>query len=506
MTPDAFKHTIREHPQDDGPRLIFADWLEEHGDCDYAEFIRVQCELEQPLDDDRWAALSRREAELLALHREEWLGPWRLSRPVQLRRGFLEAEIDAEEALRLSEEFWRAPALLELTVARLHLYPETIERLIAWPGREFITGLEPSWRLNRSDWDELRRFLTCNWPRLTVLTLPPIAFSAGEIDSLSSMPDLKRLKLRDFRLPPSSGEWQSVLSSPIVDRLTAIELEDTPLSEAESHELARICRSAPSLRQLTLNKCRVGANEFKRFLQSAELPQLTHLDLTGNPLRDSGIRLLADFVGLQSLTELNLNACECGKPGVQSLLDSGLMRRLTALHLNDNFLGDAAARMLLTSGEIDSIRLISLGSDLTDNGLGFIANSPAVSRWRELTVQGSSFTAAGLLTLLRSTELANLSSLTLAGLSLHLGHLPNLNRKPFTSRLRALTIRPEEFPGGRDALSRDSVVNLLSSPSLPRLRRLRVPSVWPAEAIDGLQNQFGHRFECDTPPLMHRDA
>jgi uncharacterized protein (TIGR02996 family) len=36
------------HPDDDAPRLVFADWLEEHGtkvDVARAEFIRVQCEL-----------------------------------------------------------------------------------------------------------------------------------------------------------------------------------------------------------------------------------------------------------------------------------------------------------------------------------------------------------------------------------------------------------------------------------------------------------------------------
>src|SRR5262245_1243255 len=40
-----FLATIRESPDEDGPRLIYADWLEEQGECDRAEFIRVQCEL-----------------------------------------------------------------------------------------------------------------------------------------------------------------------------------------------------------------------------------------------------------------------------------------------------------------------------------------------------------------------------------------------------------------------------------------------------------------------------
>jgi uncharacterized protein (TIGR02996 family) len=36
---------VLEHPDEDGPRLVFADWLEDQGDLDRAEFVRVQCEL-----------------------------------------------------------------------------------------------------------------------------------------------------------------------------------------------------------------------------------------------------------------------------------------------------------------------------------------------------------------------------------------------------------------------------------------------------------------------------
>jgi len=43
MATDAiFLQDILKHPEDDALRLIYADWLEEHGDPDWAEFIRVQ--------------------------------------------------------------------------------------------------------------------------------------------------------------------------------------------------------------------------------------------------------------------------------------------------------------------------------------------------------------------------------------------------------------------------------------------------------------------------------
>ena len=44
MSREALFRGILDNPEDDVPRLVFADWLEEHGEADRAEFIRVQCE------------------------------------------------------------------------------------------------------------------------------------------------------------------------------------------------------------------------------------------------------------------------------------------------------------------------------------------------------------------------------------------------------------------------------------------------------------------------------
>jgi uncharacterized protein (TIGR02996 family) len=41
----AFLAAITASPDDDTPRLVFADWLQEHGEDERAEFIRVQCEI-----------------------------------------------------------------------------------------------------------------------------------------------------------------------------------------------------------------------------------------------------------------------------------------------------------------------------------------------------------------------------------------------------------------------------------------------------------------------------
>jgi uncharacterized protein (TIGR02996 family) len=76
MNPDAFLQTIRDNPDDDGPRLVYADWLEERGDP-LGEFIRVQCELARAAregESPNRKSLRQREEELLSAHRWEWLG------------------------------------------------------------------------------------------------------------------------------------------------------------------------------------------------------------------------------------------------------------------------------------------------------------------------------------------------------------------------------------------------------------------------------------------------
>jgi uncharacterized protein (TIGR02996 family) len=44
-TKESLLKAIVNNPDDDFPRLVFADWLEEHGDVERAEFIRIQCRI-----------------------------------------------------------------------------------------------------------------------------------------------------------------------------------------------------------------------------------------------------------------------------------------------------------------------------------------------------------------------------------------------------------------------------------------------------------------------------
>jgi uncharacterized protein (TIGR02996 family) len=83
---DAFLQAVLAEPDDDAPRLIFADWLEERGDPRGA-FIRLQCALERigPVDPAR-LDLEDEAGDLLHQNEEEWTAPNGVSAAVSSKR------------------------------------------------------------------------------------------------------------------------------------------------------------------------------------------------------------------------------------------------------------------------------------------------------------------------------------------------------------------------------------------------------------------------------------
>ena len=124
---EAFLQRIRAYPDDDAPRLIYADWLDEQGDPRGA-FIRVQLALahlkaeEAAAESDRVGRADREKARtrldaaernLLATHEEEWKAPLNgLATGVKFRRGFVEeVNVDAHDFVRRAHELFAAAPL-----------------------------------------------------------------------------------------------------------------------------------------------------------------------------------------------------------------------------------------------------------------------------------------------------------------------------------------------------------------------------------------------------------
>src|SRR5829696_8412243 len=114
---DAFLQDVLERPEDDTPRLIFADWLDDHGKYARAEFIRLQIERSRLPPSPAAAALDARIADLLARHDEEFAGPVvaALANGWDFQRGFVH-EVTVEGAVLVdnADELFAAAPLCRL--------------------------------------------------------------------------------------------------------------------------------------------------------------------------------------------------------------------------------------------------------------------------------------------------------------------------------------------------------------------------------------------------------
>ena len=73
MIDPSLLHAIREDPDDDAPRLAFADWLDANGQADRAEWIRASVDYAAiPHDDERWQAAMEREMDAFRGCKPPW--------------------------------------------------------------------------------------------------------------------------------------------------------------------------------------------------------------------------------------------------------------------------------------------------------------------------------------------------------------------------------------------------------------------------------------------------
>jgi uncharacterized protein (TIGR02996 family) len=141
---DAFLRVIREQPDDDTIRLIYADWLMDQDDKERrqrGEFVRLQVELATQRHHPNLIDLKGRECMLLALNWETWVGPlrefvrgggreslmmggYRTECVSRFRRGFIEAlSLDCSTFLARAAELFQLTPLqrLRLVDAGSHL-------------------------------------------------------------------------------------------------------------------------------------------------------------------------------------------------------------------------------------------------------------------------------------------------------------------------------------------------------------------------------------------------
>jgi uncharacterized protein (TIGR02996 family) len=214
----ALLRAIAAHPDEDTPRLAYADWLDEHGDANRAAFIRGQIEYTHLRDDSpHRREVAFRCRQLLDAHENDWLAAHSFERDWHWARGFVEGFTSTPEVLHgedadlFATHPFRRLWLWELNgdPAGVHLIPAN-NRLAAL---DLIGN-----RLNTNALKKLAR--VTHLPHLRELGLMFNALRDTAIPVLCGEPFFQRLDLLRLGANPFSDEGRARLRAHFGPRVT----------------------------------------------------------------------------------------------------------------------------------------------------------------------------------------------------------------------------------------------------------------------------------------------
>jgi uncharacterized protein (TIGR02996 family) len=445
MNRAAFLEAIVDRPDDDAPRLIYADWLEEHGDPQ-GTFIRLQCVLEQLADDDsRRQDFEEAAEDLLASHVEEWTASLKgTALQWRFRRGFVEwIAADGESFLTHMDSWFDAlplrgvqlhrlpPSALSVLVEKapparlesldfqghflrdrevrelvasplsrrlkaLHLHGQGIET----PGIRALTesAVMPQLRLldlsgNQSIGDQAARVLATasSASALHALSLSDTNVTLrGVTDLVNStvLGGLRELNVAVRQKRQLAGFAETIAKSPVFANLLALDLSNHAIQLGELQALLT-ANKRHAFRRLKLANCDLGSAAAE-VLAEGSFEDLVELDLNGNRIGSSGLTKLAACAKLASLRVLRLNGNEVRDTGTKALASSNHLTYLTTLDLAENEIGGPGLRALTGSANVARIQELDLSKNYVNRAsIESIAGSPHLARLRMLKLNGN---------------------------------------------------------------------------------------------------------------------
>lgn len=415
---------VMDHPDEDAPRLVYADWLLDRGDP-RGEFIVLQCRLEALADHDpARAAIARRADELLEAHHSEWY-PDAGGAALAYRRGFpwaATADI-ADDPLALLE---RVP-LQELTLTSRSTRDRLVlaHRIACDPRLARLSRL-----VLEVDWGEQGIALLmagAHWGRLRELAIHGSDCRTATLHALAeaSFTGLRRLELDGRGMGVLDDGDVRDLAAPAFGRLRSLVLRDIGLRDAAAHTLAgsryltelveldlttserdgvhdnrveapgaralAYSRNVRELRRLVLDRNRIGSLGFAVLMSSPAFAALRELSLRHNDIDDAGMGILADGPGTPRLERLDLASnTAITADGAAMLAGSGRLRGLRALDLRGCWVGTRGTRALAGCPHARNLRELDLSwCGIGDEGAFAIAQSPALLGLERLWADGN---------------------------------------------------------------------------------------------------------------------
>ena len=364
-----FLNQILTDPDDDRPRMVYADWLLREGDP-RGELISIQCALARHardcVDVGPLAALELRERTLLKTYGKSWtidaetrLKYWG---EFGFRRGFIEALTfnggyhDTYDKVREAAPLLRALAVAGLDELAGSPALEGIEELTIRSGFPKLRELEA---LAKSPHiSKLRRlgFVYANPSQREIFTFVALPLQLEELsmgfygepfygrlllEQLAKTPHRRTLRTLRIRWLRRLGVIRELGNA--LPNLETLHLENADLTSEDLHEivrafpklvsldigdndqrvadldLARLLADAPNLRRLRLSRLALTDTHVATLAASPDAARLVQLDLTSNQITNDGAMTLAASPHLHNLRRVALAANALGHDGKQAI-------------------------------------------------------------------------------------------------------------------------------------------------------------------------------------------
>ncbi len=395
---EQLERQIHDNPDDDAPRLIYADWLEENGKPDRAEFIRVQIALAiETLSPDERKGLTAREKQLLLQHHTEWLGelaPFLVNAKdmigyfarepkCQFRRGFLEVLDIGTLGYQFAEAMANASELLWV---QDFAFSDLAQH---WDYRHYAES-SPFATLKLEDIPEnvdvAASLLRCpylkNVRRLRIGEDQEGEYEGGAcfsfvrraVDLVRKMPRLEELHLLCKGYDHRELFTLETCSNLRVLRMYHVTTETDEIDEDEGPYRLELLANNPAFRNLTTLKFHPHSAEMMYVDDLGEGEAIDDFLWSYLPLEK--VEALVNSSHLPNLRHLQLRLSDMGDDGCRVIVDSRILQRLRILDLQYGAITDEGAKMLAACPDLKRLERLDIRSNgLTEIGIAALEST-----------------------------------------------------------------------------------------------------------------------------------
>ncbi len=385
-TRDSLLAAIRADMEDDLPRLVYADWLEENGHPRRASFIRKQCELARTPDtESRYFDLKWD----LAANPPD--AAWANELPPKLRkvrhdfrRGFVDTvDLTAKKFLADGGELFQTGAVRQLALSSAKNHIAELKRCAAFAGA-FVLNLNGN---KFGEADGAQFIAECpHLARMTGLNLGGTGLGVAGAERLARtehLAGLRHLRVNGANLRDAGVE--NLAESPHLAGLTELDISGC---NSGPRSLRAIAENLKRLKSLTFVANRLDDRAADVLLDPDAFPELVDFHITSG-YRDNLFPALTEFVRtplFRRLKKLSIDAEEVPASlwgGLPDDFEPGLSLTFHATHAETN------ARLAASPVVARCSRLLIWVSDSGGDVMRALAANPAAANLRGLTVRGA---------------------------------------------------------------------------------------------------------------------